>query len=641
MLTLQSLLNSQGTPPTAVCLDWAWQLLALQPTTPYEGEPYNEQLKWADLEVGEEGRLLIRRADQPHSQSIPIGASRRSPRSKSMPNSSALLETLIEWIERDSTLDCPSSPQDSLEVRVQHLTYQHRRHAKPEIDVSTAPHSPQCSVSARSALSLDSKSDVDAGLAPRRTAEQGDRAAIAPVPAFDTHAPQSPLSAVAPARARQRRRPMLRQRSQQLARWSVGATLVGLLLFISSMQFFAYRSDDDLPSAVAHTSEANSAPRGMSGPLPPKAKVESSPSEAIDSDDFSLGQGDTGLPSGVPFDKIKSNDILSTTTGLPQHVPLAHSGDSPFIDSSALDSSALDSIATDLAPPESEDLADPTRELTDLMQLASIESQELEIPIQAEPTTGEPATDAETGSRTQPPAWLLSTFPVTQSLKFPEAGRLRVKVPEWSLRLAVGPEFESFPPTPQVVAGRNPVAWEIRPSNAAAPPSTLLYVQTRLTNPRSPTLEWRIAAGNQSLPGLMLPAEQNYLDRAHRVLETAKAQMQQEVQHLAILRDSSGFSSQMRATAAKRRRFLKEQSEFCDEALTIVAEANQLLRWLDGQFEVHAELRDLAQPAPAPLLQYGKVDTASNEPDKDLSTAKHETDPTSVNSLDAKSLNAE
>ena len=176
-----------------------------------------------------------------------------------------------------------------------------------------------------------------------------------------------------------------------------------------------------------------------------------------------------------------------------------------------------------------------------------------------------------------------------------------------------------LPSDAQELGAEQLVSWAIRsaePSGLQAkssrPPftrddrgSTQVVIQVQLSSKRETSLRWRIMATSDEYPQVAVPLDQAWLDRFQDYLSNYIAGLQQESQRMRDLGGAGGLPSQTRSALSARRRGLDSERKLAADLLEIVADANQMVGWLDGQIEVHGELLDTAANPPTPLLQFG------------------------------------
>ena len=211
----------------------------------------------------------------------------------------------------------------------------------------------------------------------------------------------------------------------------------------------------------------------------------------------------------------------------------------------------------------------------------------------------------------------LETFPMIQTQKFDKA--LRPRHPCWHLRLEVGEGLLVSPAAQQTLVEEQQLNWTIRAATSGSsddspistrtigpqPSQAMVLVQVQLSGKRDPSLRWRIAATSERYPQLALPLERKQLDQFQDYLGNATTGLLQESGRLKELRRATGLPSQARSNLTTLSRKLEEQRKLAVELLEIVAAANQMVGWMDGQIDLHGELLDSAATPSTALLQFG------------------------------------
>ncbi|MEO8271350.1 MAG: hypothetical protein ABI557_16630, partial [Aureliella sp.] len=211
----------------------------------------------------------------------------------------------------------------------------------------------------------------------------------------------------------------------------------------------------------------------------------------------------------------------------------------------------------------------------------------------------------------------LETFPMIQLQRLDKT--LRPRKPLWQLRLVVCEGLEVMPATSQALTDDQQVSWVIRamepdksaqrkfPDRGAGAKAgtSVVLVQVHLSGRRDPSLRWRIVAASEKYAQVALPLDRTWLDQYQDFLGDATGGLQQQVQQLKELSRTAGLQSQTRSALSARSRTMETQRKLAVELLEIVADANQLVGWMDGQFEVHGELLDTAASPSTALLQFG------------------------------------
>lgn len=220
----------------------------------------------------------------------------------------------------------------------------------------------------------------------------------------------------------------------------------------------------------------------------------------------------------------------------------------------------------------------------------------------------------EGANGTSPLALTLS--PAIQVQTFDKA--IRPREPVWKLRLSVSEEFTVEPADVQVIESRDWASWVVRevkqPSTkpwfnrndqANNQHPTQVTVQVQLVKHRQTSLRWRIVAGASDFPGLGIPLDQSWLERAQSGLRTQAQWLNEEKERTQMLSRVDGLPSATRSGLTARRRALETQHKLATRCLEIVADANQFPAWLDGQLNVHAQLTDSTHTPSPTLLQFG------------------------------------
>ncbi|MCA9131903.1 MAG: hypothetical protein KDA45_02060 [Planctomycetales bacterium] len=199
----------------------------------------------------------------------------------------------------------------------------------------------------------------------------------------------------------------------------------------------------------------------------------------------------------------------------------------------------------------------------------------------------------------------LATYPMWQLQRVALPTRLRR--PWWSLRLQAGKGLVVQPEQAQPLSERGTARWLVYAEQAVAP-VTRVVVQAEQARHRAGSLRWRVAATADDLPLVVVPLGLEHVRQLQDNLRGGAGRLQLEIDRLRRLsRADGGLPRGMRSAVRAQRRNLETQHQLSLRLLEIVADAGQITGWLDGQFQVHAELRDEALPSGEPLLQFGQV----------------------------------
>ncbi len=222
----------------------------------------------------------------------------------------------------------------------------------------------------------------------------------------------------------------------------------------------------------------------------------------------------------------------------------------------------------------------------------------------------------------EPAPLALKTSPMVQLQQLDRSFRPRQAL--WQLRLAASDGLVVMPATAQTLAEDQLLSWTIRaleldksaerefparqfPGRGTGPKpgSSVVLVQVQLAGKRDPSLRWRIVAASEKYAQVALPLDRLWLDQSQDFLSNAASGLQQQVQQLKELGRSTGLPSQTRSALSGQSRAMETQRKLATDLLEIVADANQLVGWMDGHIEVHGELLDTAASPSTALLQFG------------------------------------
>jgi hypothetical protein len=209
--------------------------------------------------------------------------------------------------------------------------------------------------------------------------------------------------------------------------------------------------------------------------------------------------------------------------------------------------------------------------------------------------------DAENSSDVSEPL-MLHTSPMVQTQKLAAKIRLRPRQPVWQILLSVDDEFELTPKEPQDVTDRQFTTWLLADSDSKSP-KVRLVLQAQAAPGRQTALKWRIFAGAEDLPDLMLPLDKEILQPLQERLRIFTPMAEREVERLKQLASSS--ERDVRAVLSKQRAGLESQVKFATRLTTVIAEAQLLDDLLRSQLTLYAKLRDGADPEAPTLLQFG------------------------------------
>lgn len=649
MTTVQDILQRLGKPPVEVCLDWAWQLDKLAQPQPTQtahptkstshvessagraasrdvmgavdvagdlcavGDDKNDFCSWSQLTIDDHGRLhwLSSTAARP---TRPDGE--QPDRQHTDSEHTTRLAQLLQWCDVDDTLQANSAAPASHQLHT-HL----RRRTLQWASIQTSTASPTESPS------------------------------IAPTGTVAAAAKRLPgLGHATPVRYKSRKRPTLR---------ILAATLAAAGLLLASAIALTQRAASTTASSSA--SLPQSAPVSITAPAsifeatsqqalatrPPRRAQTQSGGSSNETSAHSPTERHTELPA---VEHAEQPLALSTDAVLapdPLASPLGSSADpTSLLQDAAVGTMNLSSqrqptdttqeLSSQPAPELShyplhaEDathaqIAIDAKRPADsnvLAELAALSKSAEETTSEVKIASPEPTPTDSASADAVPPEpvsapLLLQSYPMIQLQEFDK--RVRVRQPQWRLRLVASQGLEVLPSVAQELSDSQWVDWAIRsaaPSQSQdqrprSPPTpvdsgtTRVAVQVRLSNKRETSLQWRIVATSEAHPQIAVPLDQAWLDRFQEYLSNYIAGLQQESQRMRELGRAGGVPSHARSALSARRRGLDAESKLAAELLQIVADANQMVGWLDGQIEVHGDLVDAAANPPVVLLQFG------------------------------------
>lgn len=560
--TVQDLIERLGIPPASICLDWAWQLRQLTPqphpklskqSHPYltcaelsqAGKTAAKHCDWSQLALDADGKLHW--ATNAAANTIERDA-----------QCATWLAQLVRWSGSTATASAKTIGTATLEQRT--LAWAHAQDATPRSEKPSS--SPACIAS----------TVMQAQRSRRRT--------------------RPPAKTAQPAR-NNRRKTIL----------AVG--LASLLLACAIFYYVARPLSTPQPSttqivprtlnthavkALSDSSNKNSAA------LPNHALALST--DAIDPASADSSTGSIALHNFLRSSVVSSSASESTPSVVDPALGPSH----PAMD-------ATDFISGNTNELASLDLTAERDVLSELSELSkSAEANASEQPL--------PDAMSETPSASPPPV-TLDTFPMNQLQKLDKS--LRPRQPLWQLRLAVSEGLEVIPATAQALAEDQRLGWTIRATqpdkpterkfsdrgSGPKPGTSVVLVQAQLSGKRDPSLRWRIVAASEKYSQVALPLERIWLDQFQDVLSNTASGLQQQVQQLKELSHAAGIPSQTRSSLSAQSRAMETQSKLAAELLEIVADANQMVGWMDGQIEVHGTLLDTAASPATALLQFG------------------------------------
>ncbi len=573
MPPLQQLIEQLGPPPPEVCVEWAWQIESV-----VEGR-LDQPLDWSQLAATPDGDL--KRLERMSSQAILHTTTRAQD----------LVDQLLRWSHGvDSAVDQTGNviaPAGDRQTQLRTRTLQLSTQLNPSQPTAAQPGALQSNAV---------QNHVHKASTLRRSKGALKRTRVnASTPLQNQNSPS---------------------RSHQ---WSKPITTAVVVAVAScgAIAFFALNSGSIPSQPVASTIPDSQSPRKSNLTRPKALPSNELPSNGLHSSEQtdhsptlqileSSVQENSEVQSlsttSEAINNLNSNELASmiaapkdvtvaSSEGSEQNEEVAQSDNSVELEVGSESGSAENSIE----PMQVNLLA----EMDKIVQAADPRERESELLV-------------EPGNPNAQPAMTLDLFPPNQIRKFAADGLPRLRSPVWHLRVEVAESLEVSPPSAQSIEGNGTAHWVISDSKAKKP-ATQIHVRAQLHNPRMATLRWNIAAGASDFPQFLVPLDSEMLDTMQMQLSRIIPQMQQSVEQLRGAGRTTGIASDIRSQIVKQRQELEVQIRAGKRLLEIVADANQLVGWLDGQLQVHTQLIDPSTEDSTPLLQFGNLSNAPDE----------------------------
>lgn len=568
MNNVQQLLDSHGPPPTEVCLDWAWQLLGVQESSPAAQTPIGAD--WSHWCLAEDGRLKAYPQESAVDSDTPSNSA-SSPAAQ-QPSLGHLIAQLLDWAGAEWE-DGADRLSRETQFRAFHQLLAGCRATEPT----------------RSEPNITSQTTA---------AKIGRLASTANAVGKRKSSIPSKRPAKAPSR---------------IKHFAIGLA-VPLALTLSGLYWFSSNSDGPSPASKPDSSSSNSSSARMFVPEE-DAFQAAADEEPLDADLVVSSTAEYGPDPRKASSEWSPSTSLATIADSLVESGSDTSGDSAVADSperetpkylggSKPDLALYDSSATDGKPLEENASGDPG-------QGDGLLSDEVgELLRSAEPT--EPmirdiALETESILNNKIPAQLVATDQMLQLQRLPE--RMRVREPYWQLRLVVSDHWTIQPQEPQGLSEKAVVRWTLLPQDVDGrdPQEVVQVLVQAQLSPRSPDLRWSIAAHLPELPSILVPLDANKLDamlvtliqfqqRTATAIDLAKAQSGQP-----------GLPRPLRSSLLNQRKALEAQSKLLEQLQRLVADAGSIASRLGESIEVHGQLTDMPHSGqPQAILQMGE-----------------------------------
>jgi hypothetical protein len=545
MINVQQLLDSHGPPPTEVCLDWAWQLLQVQESSPAAQTPNGAD--WSHWCLTEDGRL------------------------KAFPGESA-----VGSDSPSNTAISPAAQQPSLGHSIAQLL----DWAGAEWEHGADRLSRETQFRAFHQLLAGCRATEPIGTEPIRS--------VPTVTPLTTAAKVGRLASTANAVGKRKSSIPRKQPAKAPSRirhFAIGLA-VPLALTLCGLYWFSSNSDGPSPASKPDSSSSNSSSSRMVV-AEEDAFQAAADEEPLDADLVvsSTAEYDPG-PSQASSQWSPSASLATIADSL------VESGSDTSGDSAVTDS-------PDREPPRDPSQGDGllSDEVGELLRSAE----------PTEPMIRDIALETESILNTKIPAQLVATDQMLQLQRLPE--RMRVREPYWQLRLVVSDHWTIQPQEPQGLSEKAVVRWTLLPQDVDGrdPQEVVQVLVQAQLSPRSPDLRWSIAAQLPELPSILVPLDAKKLDamlvtlmqfqqRTSTAIDLAKAQSGQP-----------GLPRPLRSSLLNQRKALEAQSKLLEQLQRLVADAGSIASRLGESIEVHGQLTDMPHSGqPQAILQMGE-----------------------------------
>lgn len=594
MPSLKLLLDRFGVPPKEVCLDWALQLKELHSCE----EGCSAQLGWDDVKTDDHGKLS--------TSTSQAGSSQQSA-------AIDLVEQLVSWAEGKSDASPVSPGCHDLESRLQRLLK-----AESTLSLSQPDEEPKAQSHHRSTVGSEfsnlQMSESQTGAADgSQTEAAGDfhantQNAHANSTATNRVATQSASEepAIAKTRARHALQGLALLAIVLVALWGAKGLFKG-----GRQETMASNPIESTNTNMPPTEDEFSAAEPRSEELQTLGEISGFVAETEDEESSNdsvaqtLGDLEIQVDLGAPTTSVSSSRGVGTRNneedGSSQREAESVRGETGNGTNGMDEDQAVGDVPSEGAI-EDIDLA---QELGKVVQLAESNSSEQLLATNQ-------VSDSATAETLQLPPMTIPMFPMLQTYTLDaKAGQRRVRSPVWQLSIAAREGFTVSPSEPQSIQGKQVVGWTIE----AEKPNDLdarVFVFVRLADNRSASLRWRLAAGLADVPQIALPLDKKYLDQAQAMLRGFSQRLELAADQISAMRKTQGLPSDVRSDLSNRQKLVTKQADFSSSMLKLVAEANQLEGWLDGQVEVHAVLFEQSQDSQEPIMRFGKTAPAIN-----------------------------
>lgn len=630
MQNARDLLNSFGSPPAEVCIDWAWQLLSMA-----QAGLLPLSFSWSDLRVSRNGQLSTIFESAQRNSIDPFDPI------QTLSFQKCVLQ-LIGWssnAERQLSAESISWSFDSLHSLLRELALQHRC-LRTGIGVSSLRQSAE--------PVQESKVSTSETVVARftSTASSTTTTEVAGSAIMDHSTLQIGSIQVTKSSAEKIKG----------TRWRLYAA-VSVVLAAIPLAWWWIASADNTKSLAASTgtekqkkssaakdassnNQKNARPSNSTSSGRSKRSSKNSASEmdqllggssAGVGDSDQIGSLSTPSTSSVidlnnplsqgshsTAEASKTSDLLDTKPSIEiaEARPLSDAeSNSESTDRSAgaqnISSKAEDGSGSNSAVEKSASLSAADAQKLKL-DVASETSQESVAKLLGSPTSSDAKvstmTDSVDGAIQSPPPHLLNIEDLVQVQEIPN--KVRVREATWELRISSTQSTDVEPAGIQTLTEKSPVRWifssrELKPRKNQDP--TKVAVIAEIVNKRG-DIRWTIVAGTQDLPNLRFPMNQERLDQLLNTLQNYQQRLTISIEQIKAAMELSDFPKELKSFWTAQRRTFENEVKLTTRARQVVADASMLTSWMDRTIEVHGRLLDTLGNKSEVVLEFGQAE---------------------------------
>lgn len=618
MQNVQQLLDELGSPPTEVCLDWAWQLIHLS-----ERPDCPQSFNWSDLQISRQGSLEISLQTIPHHRDT----------TSTTNDTHELIRRLLQWAGLDDSELSSVDTLDACRSALESLTGQC---VNGQARSNTLPTNSR-SVEKREILSTGPViSTVEAGIAQQEPATSLDLAEkgsnqLEAITFDNSSTAQSSIERPSKNTAKAKSRHFNNRRL--LLAGVCAAVVLSVTSAYFVMGFGNTKSDTLAAKDTKTTSEASGVSKPSDSSTKPKSKSSRSKSAGSELDDLLSGSG-----SAISGNSASSNELSETTTtpeitsldgGQPRETSLS------LTEGTSSASKSLGSLAPNNRPQDDPSTSSPQEtsntqnEQSDSVSIedkteGSSLSKTVEANAAVAATSKESVAgllksvtsddtkvntlDAGTDQDGPPklPVQLLNVESMFQVQELP--AKIRVRQPVWQLRIESTAAFTVDPPGLQSLSEKETVRWiltakELKPRKGQEP--TQVVVLAQLTG-RKADIRWTVAAGSQDTPGIAVPLNESSLDQMLSVLQGYQQRLTMGIDQIKTTVEIVEIPREQKTLLTAQRKAMENEGKLVTRARQVIADASMFASWMDRSLEVHGVLTDQIGGQPTVVLELGQ-----------------------------------